>query len=168
MSETLSRVAALLESEGHQAVAPVCTRPMTIKISPEGLPYTDWSEKHAAHAAGLGTFGLHTSLITAAGVPLHIGSVITDLALEPTKRTYENYRAYCRHYRDDSCQLCARHCPSGAVNAGTFDGKKCMAYSREGLPRVNRELYGENKPGEHPMCALCQIRVPCEAGIPPE
>jgi epoxyqueuosine reductase len=166
MAETLNRVVSLLEAGGYQAVAPVCTRPMSIKISPDGLPYTDWSEKHAAYAAGLGTFGLNTSLITAAGIPLHLGSVITDLAIAPTPRTYDNHRAYCLHYRDESCHLCAQHCPSGAVNTQVFDGKKCMAYTREELPRINRELYGESKPGSHPMCALCQIRLPCEAGIP--
>jgi epoxyqueuosine reductase QueG len=159
-------VVSLLEAAGHRAVAPACTRPMSIQISPEGLPYTDWSEKHAAYAAGLGTFGLHTSLITASGVPLHLGSVITDLALKPTPRPYDNHLAYCLHYRQDSCERCAQHCPSGAVNTRIFDGKKCMAYAREKLPDLDRALHGEPKPGSHPMCALCQIRLPCEAGIP--
>ncbi len=166
MSETLVHVVSLLEAAGHRAVAPVCTRPMSIQISPEGLPYTDWSEKHAAYAAGLGTFGLHTSLITASGVPLHLGSVITDLALKPTPRKYDSHLAYCLHYRQDSCERCAQHCPSGAVNTQVFDGKKCMAYAREKLPDLDRALHGEPKPGSHPMCALCQIRLPCEAGIP--
>ncbi len=159
---------SLLETAGYRAVAPVCTRPMSIKISPDGLPYTDWSEKHAAYAAGLGTFGLHTSLITKAGIPLHLGSVITDLTLTPTPRKYDNHRVHCLQYHDNSCQLCAQHCPSGAVNTQAFDGKKCMAYSRDQLPKLDRELHGEPRPGSHPMCALCQIRVPCETGIPAE
>ena len=166
MQETLSYMVSLLETAGQTAVAPACTRPMSIKISPEGLPYTDWSEKHAAYAAGLGTFGLHTSLITPKGIPLHIGSIITDLALTPTPRVYDNRRVHCRYYSDDSCRICAEHCPSGAVDTGVFDGKKCMAYTREELPKVSRQLYGESRPGEHPMCALCQIRVPCEVGVP--
>jgi len=168
MSETLNQVVSLLEASGYQAVAPVCTRPMSIQISPDGLPYTDWSEKHAAYAAGLGTFGLHTSLITASGIPLHLGSVITDIALTPTPRVYDNHRAYCLHYRNDSCQLCAKHCPSGAVNTQSFDGKKCLFYAQNELPKLNRKLHGEPEKEGHPMCALCQIRVPCEAGIPPE
>jgi epoxyqueuosine reductase QueG len=166
MNETLNHTVSLLEAAGHLAVAPVCTRPMSIKISPEGLPCADWSEKHVAYAAGIGTFGLHTSLITPAGVPLHLGSVITDLAIKPTPRSYDQPRTYCRHFRDDSCHTCAQHCPSGAVNTKGFDGKKCMAYSRDELPRLDRELNGEPQPGTHPMCALCQIRVPCEARIP--
>jgi epoxyqueuosine reductase len=166
MSETLSYVVSLLEASGYQAVAPVCTRPMSIMISPDGLPYTDWSEKHIAYAAGLGTFGLNTSLITPAGMPVHLGSVITDLALTPTPRTYNNHHAYCLFYRDSSCQSCARHCPSGAVNVQAFDGKKCMSYGRNDLPRIARELNEVIEEGGHPMCALCQIRVPCETGIP--
>ncbi len=166
MYETLNYAVSLLEAAGRRAVAPACTRPMSIKISPEGLPYADWSEKHAAYAAGLGTFGLNTSLITEAGLPTQIGSIITDLAITATPRIYDNYRAHCRGYRDDSCRLCAKHCPSGAVNIKAFDGKKCMAYTHDVLPGINRELYGESKPGTHPMCALCQIRLPCEAGFP--
>jgi epoxyqueuosine reductase len=166
MSETLSQVVALLEAGGYQAVAPVCTRLMTIKISPEGLPYTDWSEKHAAYVAGLGTFGLHTSLITPAGVPLHIGSVITDLALTPTPRKYNDFRTYCRHYRDDSCAHCSQHCPSGAVNTLVFDGKKCMAYTMNELPKLHAKMHGDTGKDVHPMCALCQIKVPCEVRLP--
>lgn len=166
MQETLNHAVSLLEVAGYKAVAPVLTRPMPIKISPEGLPYAEWSEKHAAYAAGLGTFGLHTSLITPAGLPLHIGSVLTDMKLTPTPRDYESHRVYCRHYRDDSCELCARRCPSGAVNTGAFDGKKCMAYTRDRLPELHARLRGETGKDAHPMCALCQIRVPCEDGIP--
>jgi len=166
MSETLNHIVQLLETAGYQAVAPACTRPMSIKISPTGLPYTDWSEKHAAYAAGLGTFGLHTSLITPSGVPLHLGSIINDLAIKATSRPYDRHQMYCRHYSDDSCQLCVRHCPSGAVNVAVFDGRKCMEYAGKVLPGLYRELHGEPRPGSHPMCALCQIRVPCEAGVP--
>jgi epoxyqueuosine reductase QueG len=166
MSETLSQVVSLLEAGSYQAVAPVCTRPMSITISPDGLPYTDWSEKHAAYAAGLGTFGLNTGIITTAGLPVQLGSLITDLALTPTPREYDNYRAYCLHYRDDSCQLCAKRCPSGAVNTRAFEGKKCLFYTQNDLPKINRELHGESKPDSHPMCALCQIKLPCETGIP--
>jgi epoxyqueuosine reductase len=168
MAETLNRVVTLLEAGGYQAVAPACTRPMFIKISPEGLPYTDWSEKHAAYAAGLGTFGLNTGIITRVGMPTQIGSIITDLEIMATPRTYDNYRTHCLYYRDDSCQLCARRCPSGAVNIRVFNGKKCMVYTHDELPKLDRELHGESKPDSHPMCALCQIRLPCEAGIPIE
>lgn len=166
MGETLTHIVSLLESSGCQAVAPVCTRPMPFLISSDGLPYTDWSEKHAAYAAGLGTFGLNTSLITSSGVSAHLGSIITDLVLKASPRAYDNHRAYCLHFLDGSCGKCAEHCPSGAVTTGAFSGKKCMNYTMNDLQKLSRELEGELKPGDHPMCALCQIRVPCEAGIP--
>jgi epoxyqueuosine reductase QueG len=166
MLETLKQVVSLLEEAGHRAVAPVLTRPPSIKISPEGLPYTDWSEKHAAYAAGLGTFGLHTSLITPSGIPLHIGSVITDLPLKPSRRAYDNHRAFCLYFRDASCRNCAEHCPSGAVNTVVFQGKKCMEYARNELPKLNASINRDTGKDAHPMCALCQIKVPCEAGIP--
>ncbi|MBN1693358.1 MAG: hypothetical protein JW845_07380 [Dehalococcoidales bacterium] len=166
MSETLSHVVSLLESAGHRAVAPVCTRPMSFPIIRDGLPYADWSEKHAAYAAGMGTFGLNTSLITPSGISAHLGSLITDLAIRATPRTYDNLHAYCLHFRDGSCGKCASHCPSGAVNTLSFRAKKCLDYTMNDLQKLSRELEGELKPPDHPMCALCQIRVPCEACIP--
>ena len=166
MGETLNYIVTLLETAGCRAVAPVCTRPMSILMSPEGLPYTDWSEKHGAYAAGLGTFGLNTSLITPSGISAHLGSIITDLAIKPSPREYDNHYAYCLHFLDGSCGKCAAHCPSGAVTTGAFTAKKCMNYTMNELPALSRELEGELKPGDHPMCALCQIRVPCESGIP--
>ncbi len=166
MGETLNHIVSLVEGAGYHAVAPVCTRPMSMGIIRDGLPYADWSEKHAAYAAGLGTFGLHTSLITSSGVSAHLGSIITDLALKASPRAYNNRHAYCLYFLDGSCGNCAKHCPSGAVNTEAFEAKKCMGYTFNELPKLSRELEGELKPPDHPMCALCQIRVPCEAKIP--
>jgi epoxyqueuosine reductase len=165
MAETLSNVVSLLESAGYHAVAPVCTRPLPIKTAPDGLPYSDWSEKHAAYAAGMGTFGLHTSLITPAGVAVHLGNIITDLAVKASPRKYDNYLGYCLHFINGSCSKCAARCPAGAVNTQSFEGKKCLEYTTNDLRKLIREAEGV-RPPDHPVCALCQIGVPCEAGIP--
>ncbi|MBN1161013.1 MAG: hypothetical protein JXA17_03585 [Dehalococcoidales bacterium] len=166
MGETLSHIVSLLESAGYRAVAPVCTRPMSMPIIRDGLPFTDWSEKHAAYTAGLGTFGLNTSLITPKGISTHLGSIITDLTIKATTRIYGDLHDYCLHFTDGSCGKCAAHCPSGAVNTLFFQAKKCLDYTMNDLQKLSRELEGELKPPDHPMCALCQIRVPCEACIP--
>jgi epoxyqueuosine reductase len=40
---------------------------------------SSWSERHAAYAAGLGTFGLCDGLITARGKAVRFGSIISKL-----------------------------------------------------------------------------------------
>ena len=49
---------------------------------------SNWSERHVAFVAGLGTFGLSRALITEKGSAGRIGSVVTTLGLTPTPPTY--------------------------------------------------------------------------------
>jgi epoxyqueuosine reductase QueG len=58
-------VARSLEQAGYAAVAPMLTPNWTIVKSERFSYASSWSERHAAHAAGLGTFGLCDGLITA-------------------------------------------------------------------------------------------------------
>jgi len=166
MQNTLKYLVSLLESLGHQAVAPMNTFPPFFLWQVFGGPTSDWSEKHIAYAAGLGTFGLNSGLITPRGAALHCGSVITDLAITPTPRTYENYLANCLYYRNGACQLCVKRCPSGALSKHGYDSVKCFFYHEVELPKICRDIGREIKEGEHPVCSLCQTKVPCENGIP--
>ena len=50
---------------------------------------SDWSHRHVAVIAGLGKFGLNNMLITDNGCCGRVGSFITDLKIEPTKRKME-------------------------------------------------------------------------------
>ena len=123
---------------------------------------SNWSERHVAYIAGLGTFGLSKGLITARGIAGRFGSVVTDAPLPVTKRPYDSSFAYCL-----MCGACARNCPAGAI-----DPKKGVALGKDHLlcsPFVKswnslqrcgsgeRMRYG---------CGKCQVGVPCEAGIP--
>ena len=47
---------------------------------------SNWSERHVAHIAGLGTFSLSRSLITSAGAAGRIGSLVLEAALPRTAR----------------------------------------------------------------------------------
>ena len=42
-----------------------------------------WSERHAAYASGLGTFGLSDGLITPRGQAMRCGSVVARIAVPP-------------------------------------------------------------------------------------
>lgn len=169
MEDTLQYLVSTLEALGYRAVAPMCTRPeLFLWQLPSGGPTSDWSEKHVAYAAGLGTFGLNGGIITTQGAALQLGSVITELALKPAPRPYDSYQAYCLYYRNGSCGRCVQRCPSGAITAQGYDSKKCFFRHEVDLPRMSRELGREAKGGEHFVCALCQTKVPCESRIPPD
>ncbi len=61
-------LADALTKSGYETVAPLLDPRMDIKMPSNGyaesLYTSNWSERHVAFAAGLGTFGLHTNIIT--------------------------------------------------------------------------------------------------------
>jgi len=61
--------------------------------------------------AGLGTFSLNRSLITAHGSAGRIGSIVVDVAIDPTKRQYTAIDEHCT-----KCGACILRCPPLAIN----------------------------------------------------
>ena len=121
-----------------------------------------WSERHVAFIAGVGTFGLHRSLITEKGCAGRIGSVITTLDLTPTIRPYGNdIHGYCPYYLDGSCEACIGHCPGKAVSKDDNNqAARCSKYVRDFIePRFDPATY-------HGDCSKCMSAVPCEKTIP--
>ena len=125
-------------------------------------PYvTDWSERHVAYAAGLGTFGLSKGLITAKGMAGRIGSVITDAPFAPTPRPYSSPFEYCT-----ICGACQARCPAGAIDKS----KGCALGKDQTI--CGPYVMGSKLPPHGPKqlvrygCGKCQVCVPCETGIP--
>ncbi len=150
-----------LEQTGHAAVAPMLVPNWTIVKSERFSYASSWSERHAAHAAGLGTFGLCDGLITAKGKAMRAGSVVARISIEPTPRPYAHHRAYCLFFSDGSCGKCIDRCPVRAITEDGHDKEKCRKHlvrSREHVKETYKFVgYG---------CGLCQVGVPCEKGIP--
>jgi hypothetical protein len=89
------RMVEALAREGVQAVAPVLLPAWSRQDSEKFVFASTWSERHAAYAAGNGTFGLCDGLITPVGKSMRTGSVIVRAALPPTPRPYTSHREYC-------------------------------------------------------------------------
>lgn len=156
-------VVTWLVENGHQAVAPqLATGWLQLDDPAVGIA-SSWSERHAAYAAGLGTFSLNDALITERGIAHRLGSVITDLLLPPTPRTAPDYRHNCLYYRDGSCGACIGRCPVGALSWLGHDKTQCRAYVYGAIPAAVGKRYGVALTG----CGLCQTRVPCEGMVPP-
>jgi epoxyqueuosine reductase QueG len=150
-----------LKEAKHAAVAPMLVDNWTIVKSKRFSYASSWSERHAAHAAGLGTFGLCDGLITAKGKAMRVGSVVAKISIEPTPRPYANHQAYCLFFADGTCGKCIDRCPVRAITEAGHDKERCRQHlnrSREYVKKTYKfEGYG---------CGLCQVGVPCEAGIP--
>jgi len=83
-------VVELLTEMGYLAVAPV-KQPYFKKVyAPvnEKGPYSNWSERHIAYVAGLGTFSLSDGFITERGIAHRCGSVVTDLVLPVSPKLF--------------------------------------------------------------------------------
>jgi len=158
------RIVEILTSQGLDAVAPVLLPEWDYGRSATAGIASNWSERHAAFAAGLGTFGLSDGLITARGKAVRVGSVLVRADWPATPRPYgDDHRAYCLHFSTGRCDVCARRCPAGAIGPDGHDKEACKAYIRSvTAPFVAAEQLG------FPVnsCGLCQTGVPCEARIP--
>ena len=151
-----------LTSQGYRAVAPQFSDLWReLPQTPKGRAST-WSERHAAYAAGLGTFSLNDAMITVKGIAHRCGSVITDLVLPPSAGNAKGYADNCLYHREGSCGVCIDRCPVGAISFAGHDKSRCGEYVYTTIPAAVGEEYGVSTTG----CGLCQTRVPCESGIP--
>lgn len=154
-------LAETLRKNGHAAIAPSLDKGFWSRSLPAGIDAdgnavpgfsSNWSERHVAHVAGLGTFGLSAGLITQRGMAGRIGSVVTSLRLEADARPYTTFDEYCNY-----CGACIRRCPPRAIS---------LEHRKEHLPCslfLDRMLERY-----HPRygCGKCQVKVPCERGVP--
>lgn len=145
-----------------QAVAPMLAEFWSWSDQGPYAPCSNWSERHAAHASGLGTFGLCDGLITPKGKAMRTGSVVARISLPPTPRPYGDHRAYCLFYSHNTCGHCIPRCPVNAISPQGHDKKKCQAYTEGKMKPFSKETYGI----DIPACGLCQVEVPCMACIP--
>jgi epoxyqueuosine reductase len=151
-----------LLNKGIQAVAPMLSPEWKIEVSPKYGLASRWSERHAAHASGLGTFGLCDGLITPRGKAHRVGTVVARVKIPPTPRPYQDHREYCLFFADGSCLACADRCPVGAISEEGHDKKLCWDHAGGTCAKYVKESFGFEGYG----CGLCQTGVPCESGIP--
>ncbi|MDR2158803.1 MAG: hypothetical protein LBP23_01910 [Treponema sp.] len=112
---------------------------------------SDWSHRHIACLAGLGSFGLNNMLITDAGCCGRVGSVVTSWGPAPAP---EFFRERCLHRLRGGCGRCRTRCPAGAYGPGGFDRHACYAQCLD-----NAEKY--RSLGLADVCGKCLVSVPC-------
>lgn len=124
--------------------------PATHNFDEERL-MSDWSHRHVAYAAGLGTFGLNNMLITEAGCAGRVGSIVTDMVLEPTPRPSLER---CAYKADGSCGACVSACVHNALFFDHFDRHRCYEMCLENASHLKHL-------GLADVCGKCVAGMPC-------
>lgn len=158
-------LAETLTLAGHPSVAPERLPGFSYQLSERFGLASNWSERHAAFIAGLGTFGLSDGLITRWGKAVRLGSVVSRIDLPMTKRVYgEDHQAWCLWYARGTCGACVKRCPVGVITASEgHDKQACFNYIRETTAPYATQKYGTGATS----CGLCQVKIPCEYQVPP-
>lgn len=155
-------VVARLAAAGIPAVAPQLLPAWDRKPSARFTIVSTWSERHAAHAGGLGTFGLCDGLITPKGKAMRTASVVARTRIAPTPRPYTGHRDYCLFFSHGACGRCIPRCPTGALSPQGHDKLRCRAHIKGACAAFIERRYRFKGYG----CGLCQTGVPCESRIP--
>lgn len=149
---------------GIQAVSLETIGELQRQVSEDFGIASNWSHRHTAFIAGLGTFGLSDGLITEKGKAMRFTTIIAKAAIEPTERPYSDHHAYCRFYTENKCGACIVRCPVNAITKEGHDKEACNAY----LIKIKKEIGPDFVKNSHYTsgCGLCQSRIPCQDRIP--
>lgn len=108
-----------------------------------------WSHKHIAYLSGLGTFGVHTMIITENGCCGRLGSLVTTVEFE-WREVMED--ELCIYKRRGDCLKCVERCPFNALSKDGLDKRKCYEVLMK-----NSRIYGFFAD----VCGKCACSVPC-------
>jgi epoxyqueuosine reductase QueG len=112
----------------------------------------NWSERHVAHSAGLGTFAMPGGIITKKGAAGRLVGIVTIREIERTPRDYEGIYDYCIN-----CGKCVARCPVSAI-IGDMKKDAVRCSGQVDIPKkIHGIYYG---------CGKCQTAVPCESVAP--
>ena len=151
-----------IKGAGYQACVPITKPGYQVVMNGVGISgYKEisesafgctWSERHVAFISGLGTFGLSRGLITKKGMAGRFCSIVTDMLLPVTERSYKVYDEWCT-----KCGRCAERCPVHAISLQT--GKDHIPCGK----RIDKSkiLYAPRY-----GCGQFQTAVPCESQRP--
>ena len=123
-----------------------------------------WSHRHTAFVAGLGTFGLSDGLITEKGKAIRLTSLVVEMPLETTPRTYKDPYEWCLFKQDGSCGACIQRCPVDAISKSGHDKNICSDYEDIAIEKY---WPAHIEQGDYIFgCGLCQVKVPCQSKRP--
>ena len=150
--------------QGVLAVAPVASDQWRRIEDLPGGHTSNWSERHALYAAGLGTFSINDGFITDKGMAMRCGSIVVNKALPVTERRHTDHRGNCLFVAKGLCGKCMERCPAFAITAAGHDKVQCRRYRDRLFGDFLHETCGLDVRAD--FCGLCQTGTPCEATNP--
>ncbi|HOO90129.1 MAG TPA: hypothetical protein PLA74_04830 [Syntrophales bacterium] len=118
---------------------------------------SNWSHRHVAYIAGLGTFGINNMFITDRGCCGRLGSIVTDYEFEYP--AFVDREERCLFKRDGSCGICQNRCEKEVYKNGTFNRASCYETCLE-----NADYYRDI--GLADVCGKCCVGLPCSMTDP--
>ncbi len=116
----------------------------------------NWSHKHVAYLAGLGTFGVHTLIITEKGCCGRLGSIVTQAEFECGEPMDGEL---CLQKRGIDCLKCVERCVFNALRPDGLDKRRCYDVLLE------NDRYHSDLPLTD-VCGKCCCGVPCDLRAP--
>lgn len=164
IDQITGEIVSRLKESGAQAVSLDSIKEFSRHRSEAFGIASNWSHRHTAFVAGLGTFGLSDGLITEKGKAMRFTTIILKGSIEPTRRPYQDHHAYCGFYTNNQCGACMARCPVNAITRDGHDKEICSAY----LQKIKNEIGPDYVKNSNYIsgCGLCQSRVPCQDRIP--
>ncbi|MDR3164085.1 MAG: hypothetical protein LBU13_00740 [Synergistaceae bacterium] len=122
---------------------------------------SNWSERHVAFGAGLGTFGLHGNLITEKGTAGRLISAVTEAEIADAHSISRSGDLPDLYANCTMCRVCAKRCPNRAISE---PGRKLVSKCFQFMGTVSQEhkIRGRTLHG----CGICQVAIPCECKNP--
>lgn len=149
-----------LKSKGNWGIAPSRSDFFQTKKIGRDIS-SNWSERHIAYAAGLGTFSINDGFITEKGIAVKLVSILTDANIPQSEQVYHHYQENCLWCNKRTCGACMKRCPVGAITEKGHDKIKCYMHCYgESSKEIAKKYGGNSEYGSG--CGLCQTGVPCE------
>ena len=152
-------IAKLLEWGYQAGISPKTNTFSTTELK------SNWSYRHYAYLAGLGTFGINNMLITKHGCCGRYNNIVTNLDVVPDEPIQEEY---CLYKKNGTCAVCVKNCPVGALTTEGYDRHLCYSHLLEnakvhtglGSSYTDESGAGSNSVGSD-VCGKCVTQSPC-------
>ena len=164
LADSTNFLIELLNAKGYRSISPSRSEWFKMVKEPKG-PSSNWSERHIAYAAGLGTFSINDAFITEKGIAVELLSVVTELELTPDRREAKSHTENCLFCSKEICGACIKRCPVNAITVEGHDKIKCYNYAYGEESKKLAQSYGGN-PAVGAGCGLCRTKVPCQSRNP--
>ena len=147
------KIEILMENNGYKTGK----IPATHNFDEEKL-ISNWSHRHIAYIAGIGTFGINNMLITKNGCCGRFDSIITNYELNKYNQAIE-IKEKCLSKLNRACGICQKKCIVNAYENNNYNRHKCYEQCLKNAKHHEKIGYAD-------VCGKCLVGLPCSIKEP--